>query len=255
MSINPNMGWNPVFRYAVCGLFVCVIGATAFAEMRIWHTKDGSRFEAEFLREKPGKIFLKGIDKQNFTLAITNLVANDIKYIRTQVLPEVAIQFSKTIRERERSDYARQTDNAMEVTAEVLVQRTSRALFDGQLKGEVYLIAKEVATDDYRLFSKKGFVVRFDGESREFTFETKAVVINYEEYTTEQRGAIYEGYVVILFDLQGKPMASDTNLAWMDEPRIEALRTLPVPAFFDQMCNKRAVPRPRSGYKGSDMSY
>ena len=70
MSINPKFEWKPVFRYAVCGLFVCVIGATAFAEMRIWHTKDGSRFEAEFLREKPGKIFLKGTDKQNFTLAL-----------------------------------------------------------------------------------------------------------------------------------------------------------------------------------------
>ena len=244
----PRIEGNDVKRALglVCMMACLWTAVGAAAEMRIWYTKDGARYEAEFLREKPGKIFLKGVDKQNFTVALTNLVANDVKYIRTKVLPDVAIEVSKTVREKERSDYARQTDYAMEVTAEVIVKRTSKALFEGQFPGEVYLIAKEVATDDYRLFGKKGFVVKFSGDSRAFTFETKATVTNYEEFTTEKRGAEYEGYVVILFDLHGNPMAFDSNLSWMDESRIDALRKLPVPGFFDQMCNKRSVPRPKS---------
>ncbi|MBI9020018.1 MAG: hypothetical protein JEZ10_02020 [Verrucomicrobia bacterium] len=244
-----------VFQILLTGLLLALTDSVALAEMRIWHTQDGDRFEAEFLREKPGKVFLRGTDSQNFTVALTNLVANDIKYIRSRILPEVQIDFSKSIEELERSDYARQTDHAMEVTGTVTVRRTSRSPFDGQFSGEVYLIAKEAATDDYRLFDKRGFAVRFPDGSREFEFETKAVVINYEEYTTEMRGAFYEGYVVILFDLQGNPMAFDSNLSWMDESRIDALRKLPVPSFFDQTCKKRSVPRPKSGYKGFEFSY
>ena len=250
-----GLGVRTVSQILLAGFFIALTGSVAMAELRIWHTKDGSSFEAEFLREKPGKIFFKGTDKQNFTVALTNLVANDVRYIRSSVLPDVDIRFTKSVREKERSDYARQTDQTMEVTGTVVVQRTSRNPFEGQFPGEIYLIAKEVATDDFRLLGKQGFAVRFPGESREFTFETQATVTNYEEYTAEMRGAFYEGYVVILFDLQGRPMALDTNLSWIDESRIDALRKLPVPGFFDQMCRKRSVPRPKSGYKGENWSY
>jgi hypothetical protein len=228
---------------------------SAGAEMRIWHKIDGTRFDAEFTREALGKIFFQGADKENFSLLESDLVANDIKYLRSVIPPTVDIGFSKKIREMPKSDYAHQDFYSMEITATFKIKKTSRAEFTGQLPAEVYLIGKEVSSDEYRLFEKKGFLVEFPDGKREFNYQLKSVLIHYSEYTGDERGALYEGYVAVVFDRTGTPLAFETNLSWMKKDNLAALRKLPVPGFLDKECRKRPVPRTRSGYTGSDWDY
>ncbi|MDD3276410.1 MAG: hypothetical protein PHP93_05105, partial [Kiritimatiellales bacterium] len=119
--------------------------------------------------------------------------------------------------------------------------------YDAELTAEVYLIGKEVATDDYSLFGKGTSSVQFTEENKGiFEFSTSADIRRYEEYSGgEARGATYAGYLVAVFDPQGSRIGVKTNLSWLDdEKKIDALCALRVGNFFDANCRKQSVPRP-----------
>ncbi len=133
------------------------------------------------------------------------------------------------------------------VTAEVQVRKKSRAPFNGILRAEVYLIGKEVATDHYRLSGRGTSRVQFTEENQGvYTFQTSADFRVYEEYNDlEMRGAEYAGYLAVVMDSMGNRLAAETDLSWLKDEKIDALRKFHIDSFFDENCRKRSVPRPR----------
>jgi hypothetical protein len=236
----------------VCLIF-CAMSLRASAEMRVWHDKSGNEYAGEYERTAFGKFFFRGPDKNVFSVVMTNLVDSDLAYVNTQVLPEIKIQFRKRKQEKEKSEYSWGGYNEVEVKAAVTVRKLSKMPYSGTLLGEVYLIAQEVATDDYRLFAKKKFQVVFpDEKDSHCEVQLNAIVANYIEINHQMRGAFYKGYVVIVSDPDGNLVELKTTLWWITEEKLDAFRRLPVPGFFNQECRKKPVPR-MDDWEGHDL--
>ena len=226
-------------------LIFCALTFHASAQMRVWHGKDGKEYVGTFEQEAFGKLFFRGPDKKIFSLVATNLIDSDLDHVRSEALPEVQIQFRKTKRAKEQPEYDWADNVEIEVKGTVKIRKTSKFPYFGTLKGEIYLIAEEVATDDYKLVAKKIFPVRFpDVKKAEVEAQISVIIRNYKDKNDDMRGAFYEGYVVIVSEADGTPMELRTDLGWMSEEKIGALRRLPVPGFLDEECRKRPVPRP-----------
>jgi len=231
-------------RSIVC-IILCAMSLCASAEMRVWHDKDGKEYTGNFEREAFGKLFFRGPDKKIFSLVATNLIDSDLEHVRSNALPEVQIQFQKSKRLKDKPDKDWGDDMEMEVKGTVKIRKTSKFPYFGTLKGEVYLIAEEVATDDYKLVAKKTFPVKFPNVKKaEVEAKISVIIRNFKDKNEDMRGAFYEGYVVIVSDADGTPMELKTDLGWITEEKIDALRRLPVPGFLNKECKKRPVPRP-----------
>ncbi|MBI9021235.1 MAG: hypothetical protein JEZ10_08290 [Verrucomicrobia bacterium] len=233
-------------KQILAGVAVVLLHGAAFAEIRVWHDKDGNYFEGEFVREQLGKVYFKDTSRQTRSIEVTNLAPQSLGYIRTMIPPELEIDFSKNEKNKERNENASPQDQIVVVTGTVKISPAGRTSFEGILRGELYLVGAEVATDDYMMMAKESFPIRFPAErnpSVEFTMSAIARV--YEEYNGSQtRGRNYEGYVVVILGPNGDVIKTETNLSWLDDEEFEAFRKLPVRSFFDEDCRKRSVPRP-----------
>lgn len=237
-----------MFVYAVVALSLIATGASG-AQARYWHTKDGEEFVGAYEKAVFGNVYFRGLDGKLFKVASADLVESDKAFISASFTPEVEVRFTKKIRKitdyPDNYDPSAWDDSEMEITGLVSVTKKRGIPYSGKLRGEVYLIGEEVATDDYRLFGKKGFTVSFPGEkSNVFECEIKKTLRTYTMNGNLERGAHYKGYVVVIESFAGDLVAFESNLSWMNEEKIAALRKLSCPGFLDENCKKRSVPRP-----------
>lgn len=233
-------------------LIAALHGGPAFAEMRVWEDTSGKEIRAKFVRELFGSVELRRPDGSLYSIPLEKLSAQDLRYLRTRIPPEIELEVRTQKKEKERnmnatrSEYEQYSDEIDVVTASIQVRKESSAPFQGSLRGEVYLVGKEVATDHYRLSGKGSSQIRFSEENKDvFSFETSADFRVYEEYNRDTRGAEYVGYLVVVIGSQGNKLAMQTDLSWLEGEKIDALRKFHIDAFFDENCRKRSVPRPR----------
>lgn len=113
------------------------------------------------------------------------------------------------------------------------------------LRAETYLIGEEVATDDFKLLCHASMPLRFCEED-EYTcrmhMETESR--KYMEYNYQMRGCLYLGYVVIILDRDDHPVECKSDLSWITEDRLDALRQFDDGDFFNDQLEPRPVPRP-----------
>jgi hypothetical protein len=242
------------YPFICCALIAAFFCGSVSAEMRVWEDISGKSVKAEFVRELFGSIELRRSDGSLHSIPLENLSAQDTKYLRTRIPPEIELEVRTQTQAKERnknatrSEYEQFADDINVVTAKVQIRQKSSAVFSGTLRAEVYLIGKEVATDHYRLSGKGTSQIILNEENRrKYTFETAADFRVYEEYNKlETRGAKYAGYLVVIIDSRGNKLATVTDLSWLEEgEKIDALRKFHIDAFFDENCRKRSVPRPR----------
>jgi len=240
---------RPLIRYGCAALLSC---SSVSAELRVWEDAAGVQVKAEFERELFGSVELRRPDGSLHSIPLQNLSEADINYLRTQIPPEIEMEVRTQTRPKERnenatrSEFRQYSDEINTVTAEVQIRQQSKAVFNGVLRLEVYLIGKEVATDHYRLSAKGTDRVQLTEENRRtFVYETSADFRVYEEYNFDTRGASYAGYLVLVLDPMGNKLAVETNLSWLEGEKIDVLRKFHVFSFFDENCRKRSVPRPR----------
>ncbi len=242
----------PLICFAWIAVFFC---GSVYAEMRVWEDTSGKAVKAKFVRELFGSVELRRPDGSLHSIPLEKLSAQDMKYLRTRIPPEVELEIRtkklpmvRNENDATESDWEQFADDINVVTATVEVRQKSSAVFNGTLRAEVYFIGKEVATDHLRLAGKGTSQVQFTEENRrKHTFEIAANFRVYEEYNKlETRGADYAGYLVVVIDPSGNKLVVKTDLSWLEEDeKIDALRKFHVDAFFDENCRKRSVPRPR----------
>ena len=240
-----------IIIFAMAALF---FRGSVFAEMRVWEDTSGKSVKAEFVRELFGSVELRRPDGSLRSIPLEELSAQDTRYLRTRIPPEIELETRAQTKEKvrnkntTRSEYEQFADDISVVTVTVQIRQKSSAVFNGTLRAEVYLIGKEVATDPYRLSGKGTAQVQFTEENRgKYSFQTAADFRVYEEYNNlETRGARYAGYLVVVIDPMGNKLATQTDLSWLeDDEKIDALRKFHIDAFFDDSCRERSVPRPR----------
>ncbi len=222
-----------------------VWSSSAFSAMRMWEDKQGHRFEAEYVKELFGSVFMKDANNHSIDIDVKDLSDADVQYIRTAFPPEISVNVIKDSKNKKRNKYARLREDRKIITLRVSIDKESNAPFNGKLTAEIYLIGKEVATDDFRLILKKAADVKFTDENHgecqfEITGETRA----YTEYNNQERGDVYAGYIVLVFDPQGNQISLSTNFQWVQENKVNPLRNLQSGDFFDKEFNETPVPRP-----------
>ncbi|MBI9021472.1 MAG: hypothetical protein JEZ10_09505 [Verrucomicrobia bacterium] len=252
MKIHIMQLWNcsrrqrnrPLICFALTTVLFC---GSVSAEMRVWEDTSGNPVTAEFVREIFGAVELRRPNGALHSIPLESLSAQDTEYLRTRIAPEIELNVRTQKRGKVRNEeFVRNGDVIDVITAEVQIRKKSRTPFNGILRAEFYLIGKEVATEDYRLSGRETCRIQFTEENKGlFTFQTSADFRVYEEYNDfEVRGAEYAGYLVLVMDSTGNRLSSLTNLSWLKDEKIDALRKLHLDSFFDENCRKRSVPRP-----------
>ena len=246
--------------FVLIALFFCgpVIAAM---EMRIWEETSGKQVKARYDRELFEDVQLRRPDGSLYVIPLRELSRQDLKYIRTRIPPEIELEVRARMRTKERNpNYTRWHDFEDDIetgTVTLKVRQTSKDLFLGTLRAELYLVGREVCTKDiYRLCRKKTIQFKFPEEGDpEYEFSASVDFRIYEEYNYTTRGADYEGYLVVVTDAKGKKLAVKTSLNFLEEDvavdeevvpwfKVDKLRKFHEFEFFDTDCRKKGVPRP-----------
>jgi len=253
MEIDIMQLWN-CFKHRKNRLFICFVLTALFAcgsvsaQMRVWEDASGVSVQAEFVRELFGSVELRRPSGKLHSIPLENLSDQDARYLRTRIPPEIELTVrTKKMAKARNQEFMKAGDEINVVTATVQIKKNSRAPYFGVMRGEIYLIGKEVATDDYRLSGKGFSQVQFTEENPgTCSFESSADFRVYDEYNRlQQRGAEYVGYLVVILDALGNRLAVETDISWLEGDKIDALRKFHVDSFFDKECRKRSVPRPQ----------
>lgn len=231
-------------KYLYILLISTVFCGGVSAEMRVWQTEEGRSFKGEYLREQFGLFYFRGEDKQIQKVSVTNLIPSHVRYIHTMIPPKMMLSFRRNLSQEE-GRYADPDVRLVDGIAEI--KKISRKPFEGVLSGELYIVAKEVATDDYVMLVKKKVAVRFPvtkNPTVEIKFSARTRV--YEEYNKiETRGRNYEGYLLVVTDPSGEILEMKTNLSWLDKEELSTFRRFNVFTFFNEECREQSVPRPK----------
>lgn len=235
-------------------LAVILLHEAASAEMRIWRQKDSSAVEGEYMRYQSGRVYLKDPSRKTHSIVIekANLCDEDLRYLSSKIPPEVDIKF-RVKRSKENGEYA--DPDATYIDTKVTLTKISKEPFTGELNAELYLVRKEIATDEYRILAKKQVSVRFPDDNPVFETEISGKIRTlfgspggYEE----DRGWTYEGYLVVVIGPDGEIIKYKTDLKWLNQEILGTFRKMPTYWFFDENLRRASTPRPRSigGYDG-----
>ena len=250
-------------------LFFCgsvVAGSAVDMEMRIWEDASGKQVKAKYDRELFGDVQLRRPDGSLYVIPIENLSRQDLKYIRTRIPPEITVEARTRARPKERNpnyyreEYETFEDDIDVCTLTVKIRKKGKELFLGTLQAELYLVGREVHPDYrdfYRLSFKKTIKFKFPEEGDpEFETELSGDFRIYESYNYDTRGADFEGYLVVVTDAKGEKLSVKTNLNFLEEDvtvdgevvpwfKVDELRKFREFTFFNKMCRRLSVPRPR----------
>lgn len=233
------------------------VSGWANAEMRTWTKKDGTTLQAEFVREVLGTLVLKDAAERKISIRLNNLSVSDLRYYQNTIPPKINIDFFKNIKKKKRNRFAVSfiRDEMFVLNGTLTLTKESKRPFGGTLRGELYLVGQEVATDDYRMLLKKKFPLRFTAENKGIC--SLSVVTEIRQFivalTKQSRGVTYSGYMVVIADEKGKVLQTKTDLGWLDEESLSFFRELPAGSFFNDLGFRVKVPRPP--YYSKDRGY
>lgn len=236
-------------KQSVACITLILLCGSAFSEMRVWREVSGESFVGEYVREKFEKFYFKDTEKQVRTVDASQISPIDLKYIRTMIPPKITVSLKKKSDRVELLPEAitgEMDERIFDITVNISIRKTSPAPFEGVLRGELYLVGQEVATDHHRMLLKNVFPIMFPKDGKPI-FEYTAIgrARMYMEYGGEEmRGNEYEGYALFIYGADGKMMELQTDLEVLkDETKIDTFRQLRENWFFKENCKKSSVPR------------
>jgi len=225
-------------------LSLLLLCAPGFAEMRIWRDQQGNCIEGEFVKTLSNKVLLEDPWKGKHFIPLKNLSKEDVVYLKSIFIPELTFRFYTKSRAKWRTEHALAEDRIEIITGHLDIQAKGE-MESNSLRAEVYMVGKEVATDDYRITQKKIFPLNFTEENKyQVQFELETESRRYMEYNYEERGTLYDGYLIVVLDRNGKVIQHKSNLSWLDDREVEQIRSFPVNAFFNDECKRKSPPHP-----------
>jgi len=231
-------------KYYLSFLSLLLFCGPGFTEMRIWRDQQGNCIEGEFVKTQSNKVLLEDPWKGMHFILLKNLSKEDVVYLKSIYVPELTFRFYTSSCAKWRTKNALAEDRIEIVTGHLDIQAKGD-MESNSLRAEVYMVGKEVATDDYRITQKKIFPLNFTEENKyQVKFELETESRRYMEYNYEERGTLYDGYLIVVLDRNGKVIQQKSTLSWLDDSKIEKLRSFRVNAFFDKECRSKSPSRP-----------
>ena len=215
------------------------------AEGRVWRCRDGCQIRGEFDRLIGDKLLIVDPAGKKHYLRFEDLSERDAAYLDEIRVPGVDIRFEKKLAPKPRSRAALPSDQIFIVTGSVKVESKEKRP-NSSLRAEVYLVGKEIESGKYKTIGKASSVLRFSEENDyAVRFGVQGESRKFEEYNGQDRGVLYHGYAVFVFNRDGDIVDHATSLSWLTEESFDSFRQLKPWWFYKENCQRTSVPRPK----------
>jgi hypothetical protein len=199
----------------------------AQAELRTWTDTYGNKTEAEFVENRNGTVTLANAEGQEAQISISQLSADDQKYILINTPPQITIKVNE-LTNRQNKGFAFENPNNDAYDHEIQIQTTERSFrvtlekgsipYVKPIKAELYVVGYRKRAEEFVLLDKTVSAVDFDqeGSKNKFSFvsdgaETKSMQGGL------RAGVSFHGYLVVLLDENGRVFESRASRAGMRE--------------------------------------
>jgi hypothetical protein len=247
-----------VWRVLVLTILLGACGLQSYGEedqMRVWTRLDGRQFAGAYVREQLDKLFVRNPNGQVVSIPLAELSANDIKYIRTKVLPEVSVSVRSSKDKIKLSQWTFDMERVMQITLGIEVAKTSKPQFDGILSCDVIIVAQDLITARYFVLQKRTYPLVFTKENGEKAqFSAIAKVRDWDEYNNiEVRGYEYAGYILtVRGGLDNKIVKRETDLKRLEEGAVDKVAEYSEWTFFTETGRPTSVPYPKDNESRKD---
>ena len=235
----------------LCILWI-VIFAGSFssgAEPRIWTLDSGNTFKAELVQVMGEKAVLKDVSGRTVKVALSLLSSEDRLFIELENPPELEISF----RRKSKKKYfpARVTTKLLpEVqinTFGARIRQKSAGPYNHEMRVELFTIGKERAGDRFILLDRQEQSFSLTtANHRTHAFLGGPVELDKYEifYITRPRGKKYAGHLIVITDVRGRTVATQTSFDWLLE-NLGDLKKVPVGGYMDKSCTRTFPTRPK----------
>ncbi|WP_372796092.1 SHD1 domain-containing protein [Pontiella sp.] len=196
-------------------LFSLMLSSAVHAQMRTWTDVRGNTIEAELVENMNGQVTLMLADGNETHISISNLSADDQKFVLVNSPPNISISVNEitsrssegfAFEHPENSDFDRDFQLKTSVNRyKVTLKRSGTIPYNKPIKAELYVIGYRKQTEEYFILSKTVKEFTFgEGENGDvFVFESNPVNTKVLQGVRD-RGTVYHGNLVALVDDQGR---------------------------------------------------
>ena len=175
----------------------------ARSEFRIWEDVSGRIWEGEFQTLNAGKIVVIDRAGKRAEYSPDELSENDLSYLEEVLPPRLSLDVAKM------SD-SRSSGKSEMITCRAAIKKTDNRSYKGKLTAVLVLISEETRTGAY---SKAGSTTQhtftlMEKHGLAFEFESNAVKLMKRSANS---GRVYAGYILVVWDRFGNPVAVKSN--------------------------------------------
>lgn len=209
-------------------LLTAIITFSAHAEMRTWTDLRGNTIQAEMLENMHGNVTLQMESGKETHIKISNLSADDQKYVIKNSPPKIDIQVSElTERENQgfsvpdRDDVSNERQLQIQTTFveyKIKLNKSNSIPYDKPIHAEFYLIGFKKETEEYVLLDKTVALVDFnrDDSKNKFEFISDNVTVKNLQ-GGQEKGTELFGHLVVLVDDNNRVFAIDGSRGKIEE--------------------------------------
>lgn len=201
-------------RFAII-IIPALFASLTQAEMRTWTDTYGNTVEAELVENLNGTVTLANADGQEAQLSISELSADDQKYVLANTPPKITIKVNK-ITNRQNQGFSFENPNNSAYDRDVQVQTTSRSFritlekgsipYNRPIQAEFYVVGYKKAQEEFIILSKTVKAVAFDqpDSKNKFEFTSEPTSTKNLQGGRRDAGVEFHGYLVVLVDDKGR---------------------------------------------------
>jgi len=238
-------------RMKLCILWIVILSGSFLsgAEPRLWTLDSGYKFKAELVQVMGDKAVLKDALGERVKVDLALLSSEDQLFIELENPPKLEISFRR--KSKKKHFPARVTTKLLpEVqinTFGVRVKQKSAGPYNHEMRVEFFALGKERAGDRFILLDRqeRSFSLT-TANHRTHEFWGGAVSLDKYEifYITRPRGKKYAGHLIVITDVRGRMIATQTSFDWLLE-NLSDLKKVPVGGYMDKTCTRTFPTRPK----------
>lgn len=197
-------------------LAICFLAVVAHAEFRIWEDAKGNIWEGEFVTFSAGEAVIRDQTDARIRIKPETLCLADQRYLEKVVPPKLVIDVSKT------TDNAGVGSSSEQVRCLVSIKQSDTRPYTGELTAVLVTMGEDIRTGSssvaestehrFTLPKNRGMAVEFGGARSSFRRKSN------------KSGRTYSGYILVVWDRFGNPVAVKSNRAVFEERAIQFAR-------------------------------
>lgn len=186
-------------------LFLLILFAALIsrAEFRIWEDRAGNIWEGQYVTVNAGRVVISDRSGEKKMFLPEDLSETDQIYLEEKVPPRLSLTVSKASENNSSS-------RSEKVTCRAVIQKKDGRAYSGELTAVLVVLAKDQKSGS---FSKAGASTEFSFRlpqkpGSEVEFESSGVGL---AKSSASSGRVYAGYVLVVWDRFGKPIAVESS--------------------------------------------